>query len=820
MKLLSAKTRVAFGLVCVTVCMVMTAMTLGLIPDRYLTAAGERFGACRTIGMYASAVVSRNNRDEAVELLQLFNASRRDVLSAGIRRKDGRLWVEAGDHAQHWNLPSSKESTDNQIKIPLVGARHNWGHLEVCFTPLKKSGLLGLFQSQSVQLVTFISVSCFFLYIFFLSRMLSGLDPSRAVPNRVRSALNVLAEGLLVIDQSERIMLANRALEEVLGVASLDLQGRQISTLPWEERSSPSELYPWSIALKDGNPQTGVILRLHTRGNECRTFVVNAAPVRNPSNAIMGVVVCLEDITPLERERNELKKTLNQLESSRDEIRRQNEELRILATLDPLTACLNRRSFFEQFEMQWTTSRRYDFPISCIMIDVDHFKLVNDKMGHAAGDDVLTCISSALRKTIRDCDAVCRYGGEEFCVMLPHVDIENAYLASERFRNAVKDLEFDGFQVTASFGVSSSTLGADNPQEMLQQADKSLYIAKRNGRNQSIRWDQAERYPAIEEAVITHTPLPETIGTSVSIPFHAVSALLSTLTYRDSSTAEHSIRVADLCVLMGSGKMSATEVYVLETAALLHDIGKVGVPDAILLKTGPLTEEEGKVINAHERIGVEIIRSAFACPELVETVMYHHAWYEGNPSRPELMMGKDCSLRARILTIADAFDTMITDRVYRKARTRDEAILELRRCAGTQFDPYLVEEFIEKISERHEREPKSGGQISYDTAVSIGQSIESLAYALDKCNGPSLALLAGRLKLTAEKRNLPRISETAERLEFAAGHDAELVELVQITQELLDLCRTVQRAYIKPLISTSKTEGIAHLFSNSSLLKE
>ena len=382
MKLLSAKTRVAFGLVCLTVCMVMTAMTLGLIPDRYLTAAGERIGLCKTIGMYASAVVSRGNRDEAVELLQLFIASRHDVLSAGIRRRDGRLWVDAGDHAKNWNLPPSKESTDSQIKIPLVGARHNWGYLEVCFTPLKKSGwICGLFQSQTVQLVTFISVSCFLLYVFFLSRMLSGLDPSRAVPNRVRSALNVLAEGLLVLDQSERIMLANRAFEEMLGVTSQELQGRRVSTLPWEGRTSSTELYPWSTAIKEGNPQTGVILRMQIHGSDCRTFVVNAAPVRNPSNAIMGVVVCLEDMTPLERERNELKKTLSQLESSRDEIRRQNEELRILATLDPLTACLNRRSFFEQFEMHWNTSRRYNFPISCIMIDVDHFKIDQRQTG-------------------------------------------------------------------------------------------------------------------------------------------------------------------------------------------------------------------------------------------------------------------------------------------------------------------------------------------------------------------------------------------------------------------------------------------------------
>ncbi len=548
----------------------------------------------------------------------------------------------------------------------------------------------------------------------------------------------------------------------------------------------------------------GAILRLRTHGSDYRTFVVNAAPVKNAVNAIMGVVVCLEDVTPLERERDALNKTLIQLEYSREEIRKQNEELRILATIDSLTGCLNRRSFFEQFEIHWNTSQRYNHPVSCIMIDIDHFKNVNDKRGHSIGDEVLRGIGSALRKTMRDCDAICRYGGEEFCVLLPHVDVDSAYTAAERFRKTVMDLDFEGIKVTVSLGISSSSLGAAEPQELLQQADKSLYLAKYNGRNQCVRWDQADQYKAIEQSALHTMPLPETFASSAAIPYHAVSALLSTLTYRDPCTAEHSIRVADTCVLMASGKMPATDVYLLETAALLHDIGKIGVPDAILLKPGPLNDDEWKVINAHERIGVEIIRFAFANEELVEIVKNHHAWYGGNPSRPDLIKGKDCPLGTRILTIADAYDTMISSRIYHKAHTREEAFAELRRCAGIQFDPDLVEEFIEFISGLHERQSEQPTHISYETAVSIGQTTEKLAYALDKHRGADLALLAGRLKITAAEKDLPHIRAAAERLETAVIHDADLVKLAEITQELLDLCRNVQRAYIQPLICTSK----------------
>jgi hypothetical protein len=166
-------------------------------------------------------------------------------------------------------------------------------------------------------------------------------------------------------------------------------------------------------------------------------------------------------------------------------------------------------------------------------------------------------------------------------------------------------------------------------------------------------------------------------------------------------------------------------------------------------------------------------------------------------------------LGTRILTIADAYDTMISDRVYRKAHSKQQAFAELRRCAGTQFDPILVEELIIYFSETDEGKSNDLAPISYETAVSIGQTIERLAYALDKRRASDLALLAGRLKLTAAEKNLPHISAAAERLETAVVNDADLLKLVEITQELLDLCRTVQRAYIQPLICTSKNESDA-----------
>jgi HD superfamily phosphohydrolase YqeK len=185
---------------------------------------------------------------------------------------------------------------------------------------------------------------------------------------------------------------------------------------------------------------------------------------------------------------------------------------------------------------------------------------------------VLRKIASVLKSAVRAGDIVCRYGGEEFGVLLPHLDIEKAHQAAERYRQAVCDTPFSNLTVTASFGVSTSDLHAESFQELIDQADKCLYVAKRNGRNRVCRWDDVPDDVEAGETVVADVLPLKTVD--VAIPFHAVTALISALSYRDTGTAEHSRRVADLCVRLAGQSMSIGEAYVLETAALLHDIGK------------------------------------------------------------------------------------------------------------------------------------------------------------------------------------------------------------------------------------------------------
>jgi HD-GYP domain-containing protein (c-di-GMP phosphodiesterase class II) len=375
--------------------------------------------------------------------------------------------------------------------------------------------------------------------------------------------------------------------------------------------------------------------------------------------------------------------------------------------------------------------------------------------------------------------------------------MQQAEQAAERYRTAVESLSFPNLSVTISLGVSDTSCGATSAPDLLNQADKSLYSAKRTGRNRvlkftdvtdDIEFDEDKPSPELEPAV---DELEE------GIPFHAVTALISALGYRDAVTAEHSRRVADLAVAAASGLMSSRDCYVLEIAALLHDIGKIGVPDSILLKPGPLTQDEWKVMDLYDDIGVDIVASAFSTPQLTEIVRTCRAYYGGGARNDNLPDGQDIPLAARILSIADAYDAMVSERVYRKARTPQETFAELRRCAGVQFDGDLVEQFIMAIEARDQSRDTTPPDVSKEAALRVGLQIEKVANALDDQDTSQLALLAGKLKTSAIRDGVPQIAELADRLEEAVLSDVEFDELVNHTRALLELCRATQRVYLE-----------------------
>lgn len=789
--------RLSFGLASLTLSVLFAAHSLGFIPDVQKFELEGRKTLSESVAVQACLACQHDDAASMQAIVANVVTRHDNVVSAAVRREDGKVIALAGDHNTHWKPEDTSRSTPTHVHVPIHKGKKLWGQVEIRFSELAGQTWLGWLLGPTSRLIIFCACAGFLSYTWYLKRMLQHLDPSSVIPDRVRATLDTLAEGVLVLDKDERIVLANKAFAHNTGCTAEELQGLRAPEIQWrlagETQDQPE--YPWARAIREGVCQTGALVHMDSVGEGERTFVVNSMPILGGDGRRRGALATFDDVTVLEQKNVQLEEMLGALKLSRDEIGRQNEELKQLAMRDPLTGCLNRRAFYTQFEALWSLAQARQLPLSCIMVDIDHFKSVNDTHGHSAGDQVLRDVAARLKATAREGDCVCRYGGEEFCFLLGETDLAGALVMAERVRQAILSEPCAGLKVTASLGVSALELGPREPRELLDQADKALYVSKRSGRNRATSFKDIPPDTKLD-APQPRTEAKATAEVDVAIPFHAVTALMSALSYRDALTAEHSRRVADLCVLTARDLMSQRDCYIMEVAALLHDIGKLGVPDAILLKPGSLTEEEWTIMSAHDRIGVEIIMAAFSSPELSEIVRTHHAWYGGNPRSPELPVGEDIPQRARILTIADAYDAMVSDRVYRKGRSREEAFAELKRCAGKQFDPKLVARFIEAISANDQSRARPALAVSKQSALRIGMQIERLADALDSKDMASLTAMAGHLSATALKEGVPQIADLAGQLQQLARSQPDLMEMVKLTTDLLELCRSTQVSYL------------------------
>jgi PAS domain S-box-containing protein len=319
MRTLSATTHIALGQTFLMTTLLLAAVILGLVPDHLSARREGRAALAEAIAVNGSAQVTRGNIRGLEATLELIVERNTEILSAAVRRAGGRSLVTIGEHDRHWDAAAGDRSTDSQMKVPIWSAGQKWGQVELRFTPLSAPGWLGIAQNARTKLIAFLALLGFVVFYLYLRKMLQHLDPSQAVPPHVRSALDTLAEGLLVIDLKQQIVLANQAFAATVGRKPNELMGRCASDLAWVNPDGTpfaKEAFPWTRALADGSPQRNDMIHLRSSESEQLTFLVNCSPVLGSGGRYGGVLISLDDVTQLEENQAELSAAKEEAEAA------------------------------------------------------------------------------------------------------------------------------------------------------------------------------------------------------------------------------------------------------------------------------------------------------------------------------------------------------------------------------------------------------------------------------------------------------------------------------------------------------------------------
>jgi len=367
--------------------------------------------------------------------------------------------------------------------------------------------------------------------------------------------------------------------------------------------------------------------------------------------------------------------------------------LEVRADTDALTGLYNFRHFQRFLQRQVELGAQMGRPFSLAILDVDHFKDVNDTYGHPEGDRVLSNIGDYLRRMVRAADYVARYGGEEFVIVLPDIGVGDAFEICDRLRERMPKevMVSDGGSrpIEISVGLADYPAVAETGEKLLQAADSALLFAKKNGRNQVVHFQSLPTRP------ITVAPdLELVIERLRQSQMRNIGDLVDHIEMTEYSRPGHGEKVAHTAtVLARAAGVDGDKLEAIYSAARVHDVGKVSIPAALLVKEEPLSEAEREMIRSHPQVGEEILGAVSEVAELVPAVLYHHERWDGT-GYPRGLAGEKIPLSARIMAIAEAYETMTSEHPYQGALGVEQALVELRRNAGSQFDPKLIEVFI------------------------------------------------------------------------------------------------------------------------------
>ncbi len=541
---LSAVPRMTMGLVSLAVMLLLAADWLfGLFPDERATRKEIQVRTAQSLATQVAALVQRRDWVAIEQTLRAVKAGNADMDSIGLRRADGRLLVQTPGHPADWQ--GAGRMLAMNVTVPLLARGVDWGQLEVAYRgpALKDAPTWAL--SGPARLVLLFMLVASAAYYLYLRRMLEHLDPAAAVPDRVRNAFDTLIEGVLVVDLQGRILLVNKAFEALRPHGDeRPLVGLRAQSLQWLRPAyAETDPTPWLTAVSSRQSLRG--LRFEVRADddtEARAHVtLNCSPLFDEQGALRGCMVSVGDVTELEVANQQLLDVLGDLAVKKDELVKKNEALEQLANHDPLSGCLNRRAFFALGQALFERAAYDGSPLVCVMADIDHFKRINDTWGHGVGDQAIQRFSQLLRQQVRPGDLLGRYGGEEFCLVLPGADADRGRRLAEVLRQAVADNNGQGLDpgpqlaMSASFGVAAIDRTVADLSALVDLADRAMYVAKKSGRNRvvvfSAELEAANPTPTKPSpstpSLATPTPPPQgvpvltTVWSAAPTPAHA-----------------------------------------------------------------------------------------------------------------------------------------------------------------------------------------------------------------------------------------------------------------------------------------------------------
>lgn len=450
------------------------------------------------------------------------------------------------------------------------------------------------------------------------------------------ATLTSIGDAVITVDEESCVTFMNAAAQRLTGWSVMDVLGRKASevcSVIQEDGLMDSRFIPTGSIRED--------LLVDKEGKETPVDY-NAAPIRDYKGDMTGMVFVLRDIT--ERKAAE-------------------ERIKYLSFHDRLTD-LYSRDYFEEELRRFDTSR--ELPLSLIMGDVNGLKLVNDVFGHQEGDTLLRKIADALKGACRKEDMVARWGGDEFVVLLPRTTEPLAMEFAKRVRNLCTETDGTPIQPSIALGIATKEEPDQDLRDVLRNAEDRMY------RNKLM--DRKSTRSAI------------------------IYSLQKTVQERSMEMGEHAMRLKGIALDVGRAVgLPDDKLDELSLLAMLHDIGKIAIPDQILGKPGRLLPEEWEAMQGHLEIGYRIVESTPELAHIGEALLAHHEWWDGT-GYPKKLKGEQIPLISRILAIADAYDVMTHDRPYRKAITTQDALREIKQCEGTQFDPHLVDVFVKIMS--------------------------------------------------------------------------------------------------------------------------